>query len=168
MVSTHLKNIKSKWESSPNRGENKKKIKPPPNFSSHGSFRVMRWNKPSCWEMLGALGAPKTLSTCAARLCCFGVLFVYLLVRSTMLDMFCLLKDVKIGVYHVYPLWSWVCFSDVLRMVKVTQSLVNLFNLMKDIVFFGRILRIRDRDEIRFLLRGFLTESWKPTCVVHS
>lgn len=47
--------------------------------------------------MLGALGAPKTLSTCAARLCCFGVLFVYLLVRSTMLDMFCLLKDVKIG-----------------------------------------------------------------------
>ena len=32
MVSTHLKNISQNWESSPNRGENKKYLKPPPSL----------------------------------------------------------------------------------------------------------------------------------------
>ena len=118
MVSTHLKK-KSKWESSPNRGENKKSFKPPPNFSSHGSFRVMRWNKPSYWEMLGALGSPKTLSTCAARLCCFGVLFVYLLVRSTMLECFLCLRMRKLGFFPCFIPYEVGCvfqmFSGWLR-----------------------------------------------------
>ena len=42
VVSTHLKNISPKWESSPNRGENKKYLKPPPsnilNAPSYGGL----------------------------------------------------------------------------------------------------------------------------------
>lgn len=66
------------------------------------------------------------------------------------------------GVPCFIPYEVGCVFSDVLRMVKVTQSLVNLFNLMKDDIVFlgGRTLRIRDRDEIRFEKNwGFLTES---------